>query len=53
MLLFKIIVVAIAVLIFFAYMGEKEERKQKRHITMFSVAGAMYLLAEVIERLVH
>lgn len=53
MLLFKIVVVAIAVLVFFAYVGEKEERKQNLHITMFSVAGVMYLLAETIERLVH
>lgn len=53
MLLFKIVVVAIAVLIFFAYAGEKEERKQKLHITMFSVAGMLYLLAEIIERFAH
>lgn len=50
MLLFKIVVVAIAVLVFFAYAGEKEERKQKLHITMFSVTGTLYLLAEIIER---
>ena len=53
MLLFKIVVVAIAVLIFFAYVGEKEARKQKLHITMFSVAGMLYLLAEIIERFAH
>ena len=53
MLLFKIVVVAIAVLVFFAYVGENEEKKQKLHITMFSVAGMLYLLAEIIERFAH
>ena len=53
MMLFKIVVTVIAVLVFFAYLEEKEERKQKLHITMLSVAGVMNLLAEVIERLVH
>ena len=50
MLLFKIVVAAMAVLLFFAYVGEKQECKQKLHITMFSVMGTLYLLAEVIER---
>ena len=53
MLLFKIVVAVIAVLVFFAYVGEKEERNKKLHITMFSVAGVMYLLAEIIERFAH
>lgn len=50
MLLFKIAVAAMAVLLFFVYVGEKQEQKLKLHITMFSVAGVLYLLAEVIER---
>ena len=37
-----------AVILFFAYMGEQEDRKRKGHIAMFSISCAMYLLAEVI-----